>query len=346
MHGLDELEPSELVLPRDPVQLRQDGLADEVVVAHVVDVVAGDVVASRQLLDLVDLGHHHRHKEVLETVAVYPQLLHVSRLQVHVLQRLGRDVLALGKLEDVLLAVDDADGAVLVHLGDVASAEPPVGREGLSGLLGQVVVPREHVRPAHPDLPSPARRVRPPVVHLSHVDELDLGAAGGVADRARLVVLHWRHQTGRSRFGEAVPLHDAAPEDSLEELDDVGRHGSATHCHDAEPAAHKGRDAPHDGQVPELGAIGGVAVGLLDVVHLGAEGVGEDGADEEVHAVHRRRDLLVHAAVHSRDGGHGGRFQGRNVIEELADVTLVESHGPAEHQAQAVDDDLEGVGEG
>jgi hypothetical protein len=37
-----------------------------------------------------------------------------------------RNVLALRKLEDVLLAIDDLEGAVGLHLADVAAVKPPV----------------------------------------------------------------------------------------------------------------------------------------------------------------------------------------------------------------------------
>ena len=74
-------------------------------------------------------------------VAVHDHLADVraGRLEL-ALDRLRRDVLAARGLDQVLLAVGDAQEAVGVELADVAGAEPAVGVERLGGRVGQVVV--------------------------------------------------------------------------------------------------------------------------------------------------------------------------------------------------------------
>jgi hypothetical protein len=64
------------------------------------------------------------------------------------------EVLAAGPLDEVLIAVGDAQIAVVREFACVAGMDPAVGLQGLGGLLGQPVValhdagPRRRIRPA------------------------------------------------------------------------------------------------------------------------------------------------------------------------------------------------------
>ncbi|KAI7092138.1 acetyl-CoA synthetase-like protein [Hortaea werneckii] len=63
----------------------------------------------------------------LRAVAVHVCLAQVRRVrEVHVLDPLGRDVLALRKLQDVLSTVNDAEAAQFVNGHDIASLEPAI----------------------------------------------------------------------------------------------------------------------------------------------------------------------------------------------------------------------------
>ena len=64
----------------------------------------------------------------------------------------GGHVLAAGGDEDVLLAVDDLQEAVVGEAADVAGLEPAVVGEGLAGGLGILVVAGEDDRAAGEDL--------------------------------------------------------------------------------------------------------------------------------------------------------------------------------------------------
>ena len=112
----------------------------------------------------------------------------------HLQRRLevGRaDVLAAGGDDQLLLAVDDPEVAVVVELADVAGVQPAVVVERLGGLLRLVEVAEE-------DVAAPAD-------HLAVLGERHLDAGHRRADRARLhLVGRPGHRAGA--LGHAVDL--------------------------------------------------------------------------------------------------------------------------------------------
>lgn len=88
------------------------------IVAQLVIVVEVDVDAlallAQRLLDESEVGHQDADEARLVAVAVDEDLQDVRTLSVDVLDLGGGNVLALGQLEDVLLAVDDLKRAVLI----------------------------------------------------------------------------------------------------------------------------------------------------------------------------------------------------------------------------------------
>ena len=103
----------------------------------------------------------------------------------------GADVLAAGRDDQLLLAVDDAQVAVVVELADVAGVQPAVGVERLGGLLRVVEVADEDVAAAADHLA---------VVAELHIATRDCGADGAGLDAARCP----RHRP--RRLGHAVDL--------------------------------------------------------------------------------------------------------------------------------------------
>jgi hypothetical protein len=103
---------------------------------------AGYVVGRRPHLDGLHVGHDNgddaalpKKKEDnnfswsmwsahLQALAMHKHLVDILRVHVNVFDLLGHDVLALAQLEDVLLAVDDLEGAVAQPLADVARMVP------------------------------------------------------------------------------------------------------------------------------------------------------------------------------------------------------------------------------
>ena len=84
----------------------------------------------------------------------------------------GRQVLAARGDDELLLAIDDPQVAVVIDLTDVARVQPAVGIDGLGGLLGVVQV-------ADADEPAAA-------AHLAVGEDLQLHPGQRLADRTGL----------------------------------------------------------------------------------------------------------------------------------------------------------------
>ena len=88
-----------------------------------------------------------------------------------------RDVLPVLELDEILLAVDDAQDPVRVERPDVPRLKPPLPIllvEALRGLLGVLEVPHGDVIPPDVDLTPGTGLVRDPVVPVLPVDQLDV----------------------------------------------------------------------------------------------------------------------------------------------------------------------------
>jgi hypothetical protein len=139
-----------------------------------------DAVFAGPLLEGGPLGHHDGHEEVLERVSIDERLGDVGRLSDLVLYLLWDDVLSLRELEDVLLSIDDLEGALGdIELADVASVDPALSVEGLLGHLRLAVVALEGDSTAVADFAArdrvaPVVCVRAQVVHVGDIQQLDL----------------------------------------------------------------------------------------------------------------------------------------------------------------------------
>lgn len=103
----------------------------------------------------------------------------------------------MGQLDQVLLSIDDAQGAICVplcgmrrrfrggdalegcHLSDVTSGEPTTLFEFFFGLLWLVVVAQSGAGTSRPDLSTGERLVFGRVAHLRHIHQLELSAGEG-----------------------------------------------------------------------------------------------------------------------------------------------------------------------
>ena len=123
----------------------------------------------------------------------------------------GRDVLAARGDDELLLAVDDAQVAVVVELADVAGVQPAVGVERLGRALGIVEVAAEDVAAA--------------AEHLAVVGQAQLHAGDGPPHRARAHPDRVpRHGPGRLRESVELRQRHARAAEELEDLDrDRGR---------------------------------------------------------------------------------------------------------------------------
>ena len=130
----------------------------------------------------------------------------------------GRDVLATAD-DEVLLAVDQHEVAVVVEVADVTGPQPAVLQRG--GGLGRLVQVTAHdVRTSRDHLAVVPDGERPAV----GVDDADLEPAEWLADRAGTTAVA-RVEGQRNRgLREAVALEDGDPVAALERSDGVGGH--------------------------------------------------------------------------------------------------------------------------
>ena len=110
-------------------------------------------------------------------------VLHLRQLVDDALHLRGGDVLAAGD-DHVLLAVGEIEEAVLVHVADVAAAQP-IAEEGGARLLGVAPVAARDLGTAQADLAAFAGRERAAVL----VADLDLDVGQRAADGADLLDL-------------------------------------------------------------------------------------------------------------------------------------------------------------
>src|ERR1051325_2059380 len=102
-------------------------------------------------LELFPVRDHQRCRKL--TLSTYQHhLVHEARGFNRLFDRLRRDVLATGSLEQLLLAIRNAQEAVLIDRADVAGLEPAVAREHGSRLVRLVVITAHHVWTTHFDL--------------------------------------------------------------------------------------------------------------------------------------------------------------------------------------------------
>jgi len=149
----------------------------------------------------------------------------------YVFDLLGSNVLALGKLEDVLLAVDDLERAVGLDLADIARVEPAVGVNGLARLLRLLVVALADRRAANADLTAGVGLVLCSVVHLGHIHELELDARQGATNVAGRVIAGDSDADGRTGLGLTVAFVDLAAKGNAKQVEHLGRDRGCTSHH-------------------------------------------------------------------------------------------------------------------
>ena len=174
------------------------------------------------------------------------------------------DVLAAGD-DDVLLAVDKVNEAVLVGAGHVAGEQPAVAQD-FSRRLGVVVVALHHAGALHGQLTDGARRHR--LARLVH--DLGLPLIAGDPDGPHLVdVLHAEvHAARADGLGKPVVGVVGVVGEALQPaVDEARRHRLGPHVHEAplgqfvvvrvdvpaldglEDVLHPGHQQPHDGDL-------------------------------------------------------------------------------------------------
>ena len=190
----------------------------------------GADLLGRQLLALVE---DDRGADLLAPLVVgdadHRRFADLRVLVEHLLDLARVDVVAAAD-DQVLLAVDDVEVAVLVDAGHVAAVEPAAAHR-LRGRVGALPVALHDVVAADHDLADLALGDRVVVlVDDLHLDPLDRGA-----DRARLALAVGVVGAGDRRgLREAVALEHDRPEGLLEAAQDLDRHRGAAGDADAQ----------------------------------------------------------------------------------------------------------------
>src|SRR5690606_31859071 len=262
-HGrVAQLAPEDLA----DVGLRQLGAE----LHHLGLLVAGEVdpaVALDRLGGQVRVLAHDHHLDRLARAFVrYPDggdLEHAGHGGDHVLD-LVRVYVEARDQDHVLLAVDDVEEALLVHLGHVAGVQPASRIDDLGGLLGAVPVAGHDLRAADTQLADLADRQSAAFLVL----DTGVGGGDGQADRAVVVgQVHGVDAGGRRSLGQAVGLDQGDAGDLLPALGHrpLHRHAAAqgqvqageVHLVEAggiEQTVEQGVDAG-DGSEPDLAQL-------------------------------------------------------------------------------------------
>jgi hypothetical protein len=119
MDILNLLKTCQIVLPRLQLHVL-DNLSFEISILKSLFLPTRKSGALRKVLSLVHVWNNYGDKEVLERVSIDEDLLDYGTLGVDVLQLLWRNVLSLGKLEDVLSSVYDLEATVREDHANVA----------------------------------------------------------------------------------------------------------------------------------------------------------------------------------------------------------------------------------
>ena len=150
---------------------------------------------------------HDQRADIRPPVADHARLPDKRVLLQQRLEVRGRDVLAAGGDDELLLAVDDPQVPIGVQRADIPGVQPPLGIDRLGRLLGILVVALHHVATAHQHLT---------VLGDTNLDARIGDADGSVLDPRERVV---RRADARLGHAPAFPQLDAQ---GLEELDDLG----------------------------------------------------------------------------------------------------------------------------
>ncbi len=346
-HALDDLDPREATSAPSSLQLAQHGALDLLVMHEGLEAGLLDADGARQLLQRWLGRNDNRDRLGLRDVRVHADVGDDGRRAVDALELLEGDVLAVERLDQVLLAVDDLEVAVLIPLADVARLEPAVLSERLGRLLLVVVVALEHRGAAQPHLALRVGLVGGEVAGVGEVDQLGLDGRRHGADRLRGPLERVLERAHGGRLGEAV-ADDHGADGHADELLRVLGHG---------PTGAQAELHTPTGRLLDLLEDDGIQHATTGEASrhetlLEGEGAPEEAAHDGGAGVDLGDDALLDRLP---DGGHTDEHRGL----ELADVAVAVAHrgvrqglgvtvpeGGAPVQGGVLEDELEDVGEG
>ena len=89
-------------------------------------------------------------------------------------------------LEDVLLAIDDGKASNLVNSSNITGVQPTLRVDGIAGVFLILVVAVNDMASTETDLTSGVGQIGRAVVHVRHIDQLDLASRARSANNSCL----------------------------------------------------------------------------------------------------------------------------------------------------------------
>lgn len=263
----------------------------------------------------------------------------VGVAEVDVLDTLGRDVLTLGELEDVLLAVDDLESTELIELTDITSVEPAIGLNGLLVLLVVLVVLSEHGGTTHEDLTTRVGLVIDRVVVVRDRLKANFARTKRGAQVASGVVTVLLDGTDGIGLRHTVTLTEVVGKGSAKEflyirveLSTSADHG--TGILETDGGANL---ASPDLVVDEVGVVG-LADGESHGGLLGVNDVARQAALEARSLNGGNTNGGVEAVEQTGDGDESVGLEELEIVDETQDITAEESHGSTRHDGKLVNE--------
>jgi hypothetical protein len=177
----------------------------------------------------------------LKGVTINKDLCDVERLSNLLLNLIRGNVLALSKLEDVLLSVNDLKSAILKEDTNITSVNPPFVINAVFSLVGLTEVTLKVVVALVADLAAWCRTaliilILRGVVHVRDIYQFDIQAFVGPAHVATSRVLSPGDGCWGTAFSLSVAFEDLAAESYLEKLEDFLGDGGRSGDHNPDTA--------------------------------------------------------------------------------------------------------------
>lgn len=301
-------------------ELVQDSLVDigvlaQLLVAQFLASNAGQL-GSHKGVERLGLRHDDGDETVLQRVTVQEDLGHNGVLGVYVLDLLGSNVLTLGELENVLLAVNDDEAAKLVEGGDITAVVPALLVQRLTRLLLVLIIAHKDIGAADAELTAGVGVGRQ-VVHLGNVYKLELVAGEWNTDMAGAVLILVVNAGRGAGLGGTVALTHVAAQSNTQELHDVGTQRGRAANNETNAATQSLAHLVEDDAIPD-GM--GVALAGFQVGELGSDSTAGDGALDTGSLDGLLHDAGVDTVQETGDRGEDGGLQELQVIQDLSDV--------------------------
>lgn len=329
MDILDGLKLVESRLLDDSLQDLDDCLSDIDILHHGRQLFDGDLSSQDLLSERYKcdwINAKDADQERLETVSVHESLSkEVGVGKEVVFDAFGRDVFALGELEEVLDAVDDCKASHVVDRANVSSVEPSLRIDGFGSLFGSLVILLEDGGTTKEKFTTGPTGILVGVAHLGNILETGFGDVGwGTAGTSGVVLGELTHSDGIS-LGQTVTLHKVIGKGNTEEREKLGGDGGRARDH---AVAAVESDSGLDLVTPDS-VVDGVRVGAGGS-HVGKFGVDNVAGEGTLYARSLDGSSLdrgTEALEKTGDGEEDGGSELLDIVGKTENVAVEETNG-------------------